>query len=64
MIEVTWQAEDGYCGGSRPHTIKFDDDEVEDMDAEERQEFIENAVQEEFEQTVTWEITNIEETED
>lgn len=56
---ITWEVQDGYCGGSRPQTTEINDIVLEDLDDEERQEYIEDAVQEDFEQTVTWAITSV-----
>jgi hypothetical protein len=53
-FEVTWEADDGYAGGSAPHrfTISADDIEGDMTDAEIREWFWE-AVQEDFNQRVS-----------
>lgn len=30
-FEVTWEAEDGFCGGSHPHTFAIDASRIEGM---------------------------------
>lgn len=64
MITVTWEVDDGYCGGSRPQELTIDDYEVEGMDENEKRSYIEDCVQDAFEQNIRWEITNIEDDED
>ena len=59
---VIWEVDDGYCGGSRPHETVIDDSEFEYCETEEeRQEIIDDAVRNDFEQTISWFITRIEE---
>lgn len=52
-FEVTWEAEDGYCGGSRPHhlTISPDDFDVDDDENALRKMFWDQ-IQVDFEQKV------------
>jgi len=55
MMEIKWEVDDGYVGKSRPHFVEVDDDELAECDTEdERNEVIENAVQDDFEQTVSY----------
>ena len=64
-IDVTWQVYDGYCGGSRPQHTKIDTsdymDDVEwiEQSEEERQKYIEEAVQEDFNQKVCFNIDSV-----
>jgi len=59
-MKVRWQAEDGYAGGSRPHTVTIPDDEFEDdMDEEQRQDVIESWVQGDFDNKVSWSIIEV-----
>lgn len=52
---IRWQVQDGYCGGSRPQTTHIDDEELKEFETdEEREEFIESYIQEDFEQTISW----------
>ncbi len=58
-MKVSWEVEDGYVGKSRPQTTYIPDDELEDLEGEERDRFIEECVQEDFAQTITFAITRI-----
>ncbi|MCK5343287.1 MAG: hypothetical protein KAR20_07775 [Candidatus Heimdallarchaeota archaeon] len=54
-MKVTWEVEDGYCGGSRPHTTEVDDDELAECETEEeRENLIIDYIQEDFEQNISW----------
>lgn len=58
-MKVTWEVDDGYVGGSRPQTVEVDDNELADCENEEqRRQLIEDYVQEDFENKVTWYITH------
>ncbi len=63
VLTVTWEAEDGYCGGSRPHTIEVEvpDDEARGKNGDDFREHREviDAVQLDFENNVSWGITEI-----
>ena len=51
MVEVTWEIEDGYAGGSRPQFTQVDDDELKEKETEEeKKEFIEECVNGDFKQ--------------
>jgi len=57
-MEVTWEIEDGYCGGSRPQTTEVPDDELDECETEsDCQTLIDEYVQADFENTVSWCIT-------
>lgn len=57
IMKITWEVSDGYCGGSRPHTVDIDDIDLEDCENEaEREELIEEYIQNAFEQTISWSI--------
>jgi len=52
---VTWEVDDGYCGGSRPHEVHVDDGELDECESEsERDELIALYIQNSFEQTISW----------
>ena len=52
---VRWQIEDGYCGGSRPQETEIDDDELNELKTdEEKEKFIEECIQFDFEQNISW----------
>lgn len=58
-MTVTWEVDDGYCGGSRQQHTEIDDDELAECETEEeRQKLIEEYVQNDFEQLVSWNITD------
>jgi glutamate synthase domain-containing protein 3 len=55
IIKIRWQVDDGYAGGSRPQSTEIDKSELEQCDTfEEAKELIENAVQEDYENKVSW----------
>ncbi len=54
-MEISWQVEDGYAGGSRPQHVEVPDDELRDCpDDEARQKLCDDYVQQAFEQKITW----------
>lgn len=54
-MKIKWEAEDGYVGGSRPHYLEVDDDELSECETEEeKNQLIDDYVREDFEQTVTF----------
>ena len=56
---VVWEVEDGYAGPSAPHETEIDDDELAECETEEeRRDLIRSAVQNDFENTITWYITD------
>ena len=56
-MRVRWQVDDGYAGESRPQYTEINDEELEDCwDDEERQALIDQYVQEDFEQRISWHI--------
>lgn len=59
-MRVTWQVEDGYVGGSRPHTTVIDDEDLEDLDEKERDERIDEFIEEDFRNKVSWVILSSE----
>jgi hypothetical protein len=50
---VTWQAEDGYAGGARPHGFNIDKDEVDGMDEKELRKYFRDEIQNAFNETVS-----------
>ncbi len=61
-MRITWEVEDGYAGKSRPHFINIPDEEIEKCKTlEEKNEFIYQCIQDEFDQTISFCITNREE---
>ena len=57
-MKIKWEVEDGYVGKSGPHYLEIDDAELEGLSKEEVENYINDSVQEEFEQNVypVWEI--------
>ena len=56
-MKVKWQVDDGYVSGSRPQTTKIDDDELAECETEEeRKELINDYIQNDFEQRISWSI--------
>ena len=51
-MRIIWRIDDGYVNNS-PHYLEIDDEELADYDeGDERQEFIEECVQEEFDNKI------------
>jgi hypothetical protein len=61
-ITVKWEVEDGYAGKSRPQKTIIDTErdmqegEWDEMSQEERMEYIEECVQEDFDQKISFAI--------
>lgn len=54
-MRVIWEVDDGYAGGSAPHSTVIDDDDLAECGSEqEREEFINDCVQEDSEQKISW----------
>ena len=59
-MRVTWEVDDGYVGKGRPQHTEIPDDEIEDCETEEeKQELINQYVQEDFDNSITWSITHV-----
>lgn len=53
-FEVTWEADDGYAGGSRPHSFTISEDEfADDDDDKSLSTLFWDLLQTDFEQTVS-----------
>lgn len=60
-MKVYWEVEDGYVGKSAPQVTVIDDGDLEDYEeGEERENFINECVQDDFEQKITFSIKRIE----
>lgn len=59
-MQITWQVDDGYAGASAPQYTIIEDEEIEGMSEEEKQEYINKCVQEDFDQNINWYITGTE----
>ncbi len=59
-IKIRWEVEDGYVGKSRPQKTVFNtndymnDEDWEDLDQSEKEQMIEDAVQKDFCQKITF----------
>ncbi len=57
---VHWEVEDGYVGKSRPQSTEISDEDLDACEtAEERERLIEDCIQEDFEQNITWAIVSM-----
>ena len=57
-MKVTWEVEDGYVGKSRPQTTEIPDEDLEGLDEAQKEKVIAEAIQEDFDSKITWEITS------
>lgn len=54
-FKISWQADDGYCGASRPQSLTISTSDFEGEETlEEIVEQIEDQIQSDFEQKVHW----------
>ena len=53
-MKVHWDVEDGYGGKSRPQTTEVDDSDYLETPPEDREAYLEECVQEDFEGRITW----------
>lgn len=65
-LDITWEVEDGYAGKSRPQHSIFDTDEDcveiwDELTDEEKSELIDEFIQEEFYNKISFSITHIKE---
>ncbi len=55
MMNINWEVEDGYVGGSRPQSFEIDDEDITScLTVEEAMEMIADATQEEFDNKASW----------
>lgn len=55
-VKVRWQVDDGYAGGSRPQSLTIPDEDFEDMTEEEKEAYIEECIQDDFNNKISWHI--------
>jgi len=60
-MKITWEVEDGYVGGARPHHSEIPDEDFEGMTEEEKEKYIQEWIQDDFSNSIFWSITKIEE---
>lgn len=54
-MKITWEVEDGYIGKKRSQYTDIDDEELAEYDTdEEKEKFIEECIQEDFNQNISW----------
>lgn len=57
-MKVTWEVIDGYIGKSRPQYTEIPDEILDEIESEEeKQEYINLCIDEDFNQKITWAIT-------
>lgn len=54
-MKITWKVSDGYVNHG-PQWLEIDDEDFGDMDDAEKQRYIEECVEEDFRQKVSWHI--------
>ena len=58
-MKITWEVSDGYIGKSRPQYTEVPNDELAKCETEEeREELIEEYIQNDFQESIGWEITS------
>lgn len=58
-MTVTWEIDDGYAGGNRPHETEIDDDELAECETiEDKKQLIREYVQSDFSANIDWYITD------
>jgi hypothetical protein len=58
MVTVTWKIDDGYLNNGT-HETTIDESELEELSEEEIETLIEDAVQSDFVNIVSWHILNV-----
>jgi hypothetical protein len=63
-ITVTWEIDEGYCGGSRPKITSFEshdheDENWEDLTEEKKQGIIDQEVEQDYRNNYSFSITNV-----
>ena len=54
-MDITWEVEDGYIGGSRPQSTRIPDSDFEYFETEaEAIAYIDECVQDDFDNKITW----------
>ena len=61
MITITWKVDDGYVNPG-PQEVEIDESDIfeDDMDDKDKQKAIDEFIQEEFEQKISWFISSVE----
>lgn len=53
-ITVRWEVEDGYAGKARPQSTRIELEDFEDLSDDEIARLLEECIQEDFEQSISW----------
>lgn len=54
-MKITWEADDGYAGGAAPQSLKIPDSDILDCETvDEAMEMIEQAINDDFANKVSW----------
>lgn len=54
-MNITWEADDGYCGGSAPQRTRIDDEDIANCETfEEAEKVIQDAIEDDFRNKVNW----------
>jgi hypothetical protein len=53
-MKITWMIEDGYVGASRYQHLEIPDEDMEDMDDEAKEKYIEEYIQNDFNDKISW----------
>lgn len=54
-IIITWEVDDGYVGGARPHEVEIDVEDIKECESvEEVENLIEEMVEADFNDKVSW----------
>lgn len=61
VVELRWEVGDGYVGKSRPQKTQIHSSECEGMTREEIEEHVEQCMQDDFDQKITAEASNLRE---
>lgn len=60
-MRVTWEVEDGYAGKNRPQFTDIPNEDLEDLDEDERKQLIDDYVRQDFESNIYWYIVRTDE---
>lgn len=61
-MEIMWEVSDGYVGGSRPQYTEIDDGDILECDSvDEAMDMVQEYLQEDFEQNISWSMDDFEE---
>lgn len=53
-MKVKWNVDTGYVNREAARVLEIDDEDMEDMDEKEREEYINQCIEEDFRQKIHW----------